>query len=132
MLENNDAASRKIWNDYLVKVDKIQTGALVHAIKAADDEKLATTLLTFLKSHPNIQVRKIPLGLAYDLLLRKLTMAKKYDEGLQAVEEAIQNDCYKFITIMTLERFQDALNKVGKEFPHVIPSERLNFNEALE
>lgn len=116
VLDHNDTASYEIWNNFLVKLNKVDFGFIIDAIKTETDEKLAKTLISFLKDHPKLS--RNTLGVAYNLLLIKLIKAKRYDETLEVVEESIQNMCFKYVQPMTLERLRSAFRRQGKDFPH--------------
>lgn len=120
ILENNDIASRELWDNFLIAADRVDFGALIGPIKGAKDARLARTLVDFLKTSQ--KTSKSAVGVAYNLLIMKLSRSKEYDEGLNVVEESIQNECFEFVQPMTLEQLRDGLQKMGKTFPYSIPT----------
>lgn len=115
-------ASQQIWNEFLMTLDNVEFHFLSKYIESEKDEKLAKTLVDFLKSHPKLAKHR--LGVAYNILLKKLINMEKYEEGFTIVNEAIANVCYQHIRSMTLERLRDGLQTIGKEFPFEILQEQ--------
>jgi len=78
-------------------------------------------LLTALK---DTKVSEGGLGAVHSCLIDVHCLHEKYDEALNAIDNAIKDVCLENINRTALVRVKDGLEKAGKKFPHKIPDKK--------
>lgn len=110
-----------IMKNYLMESPRIMFNHTLKLARDRNDEKVVQNLLRSLKDS---KVSEGGLGTVHSCLIDVFCAQDKYDDALNAVDNAIKDVCLENINRTALLRVQDGLEKVGKKFPHKIPDKK--------
>ncbi len=110
-----------IMKKYLSETPKIMFNHTLKVARDRKDEQIVKNLLIALKDS---KVSESGLGTVHSCLIDVYTSQEKYDDALQAVNDAIKDVCLENINRTALVRVKDGLEAAGKKFTHTIPDSK--------
>lgn len=115
-----DSADR-IMKNFLIESPRILFSHTLKVARNLNDETMVKNLLNALKES---KVTERGLGLVHSCLIDLNCAQEKYDDALNAVNNAIKDVCLENLNRTALIKVKNGLEKAGKQFPHEIPDRK--------